>query len=152
MASALISANLEGKHGWLRIQLGALDQQIWLKRTPRPYGGGQWYFRCPVTSGDCTVLWMPSGARKFASRKAWGRQVAYSSQFQTRYDRALTAAQRIRANLGGPDWAGIDETDPPKPKWMRWRTYEHLIDRSRAYETIADVRLFRLIARWGGVD
>jgi len=55
---------------------------------------------------------MPPGARQFASRQAWGRQVAYQSQFQTWYDRALTAGQNLRCKLGGPDWAGYDEFDP----------------------------------------
>ena len=94
---------------------------------------------------------MPPGAKSFGSRQTWGRQVAYSSQFQTRCDRALNAAQAIRARLGGSDWAGIDEFDPPRPKWMRWRTYERLIDRSREYEAVADERLFRIIARWGNL-
>jgi hypothetical protein len=56
--------------------------------------------------------------------------VAYSSQFQSRHDRALTKSQALRAKLGGPDWAGIDEFDPPKPNWMRWKTYNRIVSRA----------------------
>jgi hypothetical protein len=54
------------------------------------------------------------------------------------------ASEALRASLGGSNWAGIDEFDPPKPKWMRWRTYQHVIERSRRYETIADNDYFSL--------
>jgi N-acyl-L-homoserine lactone synthetase len=89
---------------------------------------------------------MPPGAKVFGSRQAW--QVAYSSQFQSRHDRALTKAQSIRSKIGGPERAEIDEFDPPKPKWMRWRTYERLIGRSRRLEAIADLRLLFFMKQW----
>jgi hypothetical protein len=57
----------------------------------------------------------------------------------------LAQAQTISARLGGPDWAEINEFDPPKPKWIRWRTYQDLIDRTRRRETVADERVFILI-------
>jgi hypothetical protein len=60
----------------------------------------------------------------------------------------MAQAQAIRARLGGRDWAGIDEFDPPKPKWMRWRTYQNLIDKSRRLESVADERLFVLVNQW----
>ena len=41
-----------------------------------------------------------------------------------------------------------DEWDlPPKPKWMRWRTYNRLVDRFDAYETILDSGCAELVAR-----
>src|ERR1051326_6183525 len=93
IASGLLTANITGDcEGWVRIQIGSLDQQLKLYRRRRHFGGGQWYFACPVSWRLCSVLWMPPGARRFASREAWRRQVAYSSQFQTRCDRALHAA------------------------------------------------------------
>ena len=56
-------------------------------------------------------------------------------------------AQRLRAKLGGEEWAGYNGDDPPKPKWMRWRTYNHILDRSDRYEAIADRHLIELVAR-----
>jgi hypothetical protein len=144
----LLNADMsDSLSGWLRIEIGELSQTIRLHRLPRHYGGGQWYFSCPYRHIRCSVVWMPPGAKSFASRQAWGRQVAYGSQFQGWYERALTKAQGLRARLGGPDWAGIDETDPPKPKWMRWRTYYQIVARSRDSEAIADQHTFALVAR-----
>ncbi len=148
-AQGLISADLsQATFGWLRIQIGKLDQKIQLVRLSRHFGGGQWYFICPFKNRRCSVVWYPNGARAFGSRQTWGRQVAYSTQFQPRHDRALAKAQAIRVRLGGPKWAGIDELDPPKPKGMRWRTYEQLITRSRQLEAIADARLFSIMNQW----
>jgi|SRR5665213_460306 len=148
----LVSDLTDPFYGWLTIQVGDLNQGIDLERLPRHFGGGQWYFRCPFKHLRCTVLWLPPGARGFGSRQTWGRQVSYSSQFQGRYDRALTKAQALRASLGGPAWAGIDELDPPKPKWMRWRTYQRIVDRSRRLENIADERIFYLAKQWGNLS
>jgi hypothetical protein len=100
IASGLISANMEGTYeGWLRIQIGKLDQ--WIILTPRPchFGGRQWYFVCPVMNRRACVLWKPSGASRFCSRQTWGRQVAYSSQFLDRDNRAHRGKAKIKSRL-----------------------------------------------------
>ena len=67
IASGLITANMEGEHeGWLRIQIGELDQTLILVPRPRHFGGYQWYFVCPVMNRYCSVVWMPPGARRLA--------------------------------------------------------------------------------------
>ena len=53
VASGLITSNMEGSEGWLRIQIGSLDQRIALGALPRPFGGRQSYFKCPVTQRFC---------------------------------------------------------------------------------------------------
>lgn len=133
--------------GSLRIQVGSLDQTIWLSAERRRFDGWQWYFVCPSTGRRASVVWKPPGASRFASRQTWRRQVAYASQFETPHGRALTMAQRLRCKLAGPEWAGLDGTDPPKPKWMRWRTYNRIMDRCDRYEDIADERLLWYAAR-----
>src|SRR6476659_4604311 len=81
IANGVITSNMEGTYGgWLRIQLGKLDQTIILVPKPRHFGGYQWYFVCPAMNRYSSVLWMPPGATRFRSRQAWGRQVAYASQ------------------------------------------------------------------------
>jgi len=148
ICSGTLSASMEYENqGWLRIQIGSLDQHLILVPQARRFGGRQWYFECPRTLERCSVVWKPPGARSFASRKAWGRQVAYSSQFQTWYDRALSQGQALRCKLGGPEWAGYCGDDPPKPKWMRWKTYDRILERSYRYEEIADVRLVQFASR-----
>src|SRR5437868_4487454 len=49
VATGVISADMsDNDEGWLRIQLGGLDQWITLVSRPRHIGGRQWYFVCPV--------------------------------------------------------------------------------------------------------
>jgi hypothetical protein len=150
VVSGWISADMtHPRYGWLRLELGSLDQRIQLKAIPRHFGGRQWYFLCPDTGRRVSVLWKPPGARSFASRHAWGRQVAYGSQFETPRDRALSAAHDIRYRLGGKDFIPICNGIPPKPKWMRWRTYERIVHRCEANEAVCHQHLSGCLARLG---
>jgi hypothetical protein len=36
---------------------------------------------------------------------------------------------------------------PPKPKWMRWRTYNRLVERYDAYEDILNDGIIELMAQ-----
>ena len=135
------------RRGWLRLQFGNLDQWIDLETVPRHFGGRQWYCVCPRTERRVSVLWKPPGSRSFASRQAWGRQVAYGSQFETPRGRALSAAQAIRCKLGGKDYISIDDDMPPKPKWMRWNTYERITRRCETNEAICNLYLLGFLAR-----
>jgi hypothetical protein len=138
------------EEGWLRIQIGRLDQWITLIARPRHFGGWQWFFMCPYLGRRCMVLWMPPGAISFACRQRWGRQVAYASQFGDRISRAHHGKSKIHARLcriGGFD---PDEWEfPPKPKWMRWRTYNGAEEKFNRYEAVLDEGLMRVAARLG---
>jgi hypothetical protein len=117
--------------------MGRFLQQITLVSRPRHFGGQQWFFLCPVTGKLATVLWKPPGASKFCSRQAWGRQVAYRSQFQGASDRAYLGKERIKARLIG-DLDPAEWDLPPKPKWMRWETYNRYVERFDDYERRLD--------------
>jgi hypothetical protein len=107
---------------------------------PHRFEGRQWYFRCPATQHRCSVLWMPLGATRFCSRQAWRKQVAYASQFESASDRASRGQATIKSRLIGncdPD----DWELPPKPRWMRWGTYNRHVQRFESYDSIIDVRL-----------
>jgi hypothetical protein len=138
IASGWISADMRGDvEGLFHIQIGELDQTITLVTFPRYYGGRQWFFVCPVTNRHASVLWLPRGERQFASRKAWPGKVAYSSQFMTPADRAHLGKERIKQRLIGE--LDPEEWDlPPKPKWMRWRTYQRFVERFERYEAMLD--------------
>jgi hypothetical protein len=136
--------------GWFALKVGSLDQRIQLHAAQRHFGGAQLYFVCPVTGRRVSVLWLPPGARRFASRHAWGRQVAYGSQFETPHDRALSTAQDIRHELGGKNYISLFELPPPKTKGMHWRTYEGKLKRLDGYETICSQYDMMLLARLGG--
>ena len=56
------------------------------------------------------------------------------------------SASRIKSRLIGN--LDPDEWDlPPKPKWMRWRTYKRYVERYDAYEAILDYGIAELMAK-----
>jgi hypothetical protein len=149
-AVAVITADLcNPETGWLRCRTEHIDQLITLAACSRHFGGRQWYFVCPVTNKRASVLWKPPGAKQFCSRQAWGRQVAYRSQFLSVYDRGHAGKDKIKARLIG-DLDPDDWELPPKPKWMRWRTYKRLAERFEEYDDMTypdDSTLPALVAK-----
>lgn len=148
MATGSIAADLTGERdGWFQIEVGDVYQRIALVACPRPFGGRQWYFICPQLGGRASVLWRPPGASRFRSRQGWGRHVvAYASQFNDATGRAHLGQSRIKSRLIGNN--DQDEWDlPPKPKWMRWRTYDRLEGRFDHYEAVLNDGTAALVAR-----
>ena len=138
IARGVITADMTDPcHAWFRIAIGGSVQQVDLVSRPRHYCGCQWFFVCPVTGGLAMVLWMPPGAARFCSRQAWGRQVAYRSQFQNASDRAYLGKERIKSRLIG-DLDPAEWDLPPKPKWMRWETCSRYVERFDEYEGLID--------------
>jgi hypothetical protein len=121
----------------VRIRMRGLDQTIELIAQERPFGGCQWYFRCPVLGLCASVLWKPPGAIRFCSREAWGEQVAYHTQFVGQVRRARIGKERTRSRLGSDQKNPVDRYLPPqKPKWMRWSTFERRLERYNRYEEV----------------
>jgi hypothetical protein len=83
----------------------------------------------------------PLGGRHFWSRRAY--ELAYASQRETKYDRALRRARKLRLRLGGDP---TDDEYPDKPPRMRWATYNRLMDRLVAADGVADELAARLLA------
>jgi len=110
-----------------------------LRRSDGVSGGGSHAQRAQQVAGHVQV---------FCSRHAWKWQVAYPSQFETATDRAHRGQAKIKSRLVGA--ANADEWDlPPKPKWMRWRTYHRAAEKFDRYEAILDAG-FALVARLTG--
>jgi hypothetical protein len=149
-ASATITANMMSEHeGYLRIQMQDSEQMIILTPRPRTFGGHQWYFMCPFEDRCCSVLWRPPGATEFRCRQGWGRRVAYASQFLNADSRAHRGKAKIKARLLG-DFDPDEWELPPKPKWMRWRTYNRLVQRFDSYQEILDQGVPELMAKLFG--
>ena len=146
-----VTADMSGEQtGWLRIRLGRLDQCIYLVARPRHFGGRQWFFMCPHLHSRATVLWMPPGAHSFACRERWGRQVAYASQFKDRIARGHRGAAKIKSRLCSVGGFDPDEWElPPKPKWMRWKTYNRMVERFDRYEGMVEEGLLEAVTRLG---
>lgn len=93
------------------------------------------YFVCPVMNRYSSVLWKPPGANRFCSRQTWRRQVAYASKFADPDHRAHIGQAKIKSRLIAD--FDPDECDlPPKPKWMRWRTYDRYVELYDTYDVI----------------
>lgn len=148
VATGTIAADLTGDlDGWFQIEVGDVCQRIALRARPRPFGGRQWYFICPQVGRRASVLWRPPGANRFRSRQGWGaRVVAYQTQFNDATDRAHMGQARIKSRLIGDN--DPDEWNlPPKPKWMRWGTYDRLESRFDHYEAVLDYGIADLLVR-----
>jgi hypothetical protein len=72
--------------------------------------------------------------------------VAYASQFNDATTRAHAGQARIKARLIGD--LDPDEWDlPPKPKRMRWKTYNRFVERFEHYEAKLDYACALLAAK-----
>jgi hypothetical protein len=80
------------------------DYWIQIETTPQPFGGRRWWFVCPRTGRKAAKLYLPNGASTFASRQAY--RLAYRSQRETPYDRALRRAFKLRGKLGADGGVG----------------------------------------------
>ena len=89
---------------------------------------------------------MALGATFVASWHAWGRRAANASQFLDPIGRAWRTKAKVKAALLGDK----DPTEwdlPPKPKGMRWATYERWVARYDAAEEMLDAQLVMAAAR-----
>lgn len=111
------------------------DDFVPLEATRPPFGGLRWWFLCPVTGRRVAKLHLPAGGTIFASRQAFG--LAYESQRDSAIQRSHTRQRRIFAKLG-EEYECFEQPLPPKPKWMRWRTYDRLCAELRAAEEMHD--------------
>jgi hypothetical protein len=97
-----------------------------------------------------SVVWKPPGATRFCSRQTWGRQLAYQSQFNDPTNRAHAGKEKIKSRLIAD--LDLDEWDlPPKPKWMRWKTYRRYEAKFDHYEAILDYGCAALAAKLSGL-
>jgi hypothetical protein len=88
----------------------AIDDKIFLATSRPPFGGLRWWFVCPQLNRRMRKLYLPLGGRHFWSRRAY--ELAYASQRETKYDRALRRARKLRLRLGGDP---ADDEYPDKP-------------------------------------
>jgi hypothetical protein len=117
-----------------------IDDKVYLAATRPHFGGLRWWFVCPQLNTRVRKLYLPLGGRHFWSRRAY--ELAYASQRETKYDRALRRARKLRLRLGSDP---ADDECPDKPPRMRWATYNRLLDKLRAADSVVDERLRRVL-------
>ena len=122
----------------------SFDQRFQLEAEQCHFGGQRWFAICPATGSRAAKLYSLGGAG-FHARNRY-RRVAYRSQrASSAINRTLDRRNRILFNkLKGhdPGWA-------PKPKWMRWKTYDHWKGQLNQAEDGMDAHLAVLISRLG---
>jgi hypothetical protein len=94
----------------------SISERVTLIYKPCNFGGSRPWFQCPRCAKQVAVLYMRSG--RFACRHC--QRVAYSSQSEDVMARTWREQRRIEERIG-EDWQ--------RPKGMRQRTYEWLMDR-----------------------
>jgi hypothetical protein len=110
------------------------NQSVRLSSTACAYGGSRPWFNCPVCSRCIAVLYMRSS--RFACRHC--QRVADRSQSEDARGRIWRKQAKIENRLGD-DWQ--------RPKGMRQRTYEGLLDVLNACEEWRDVTCALMIKR-----
>jgi hypothetical protein len=144
---------MRNSHRWSLERLGSLeirtrdywtgeplkiDDKVYLAPSRSHFGGLRWWFLCPHLNRRVRTLYLPRSGHHFWSRRAY--ELAYASQRETKYDGALRRACKLRLRLGGDP---ADDEYPDKPPRMRWATYDRLLDKLRAADSVADERLRR---------
>lgn len=96
-------------------------RSIQLERQPCNFGGQRPWFRCPDCASRVAILYRADDG-DFRCRSCM--RLNYKVQRESRTDRLLRRAEKIRAKLG---WEpGIANDPEGKPPNMRWKTYHRL--------------------------
>lgn len=125
-------------------------ETIRIARVPCRFGGSRPYFFCPgVVNGIVCgrrVAKLYGAGRYFLCRHCY--RLAYSSQSEGEWERAIRRANKIRDRLGGEP--GMATPFPSKPNGMWRSTYERLRRKAFEAEMVADeafvIRAERLLA------
>jgi hypothetical protein len=99
------------------------DYNIRLVHTKPYYGGKRWWFICPLVGCGRRVSLLYLG-KHFGCRHCYN--LAYECQNKSLAFRLQRKAQKIHESLGGN---GCIDDYVPKPKRMRWKTYNQKMAR-----------------------
>jgi len=156
VASINLRAEAERLHLSYRVRIGGGEWEevaeiVRIVRVPCRLGGARPYFLCPgvVNGVNCgrRVARLHGPGRYFLCRHCY--RLAHASQSESRWDRALRRANKIRQRLGGAP--GMAAPFPARPKGMWQRTYERLREETFEAEMVADeafeTQTMRLLAR-----
>jgi hypothetical protein len=103
---------------------GPQVQRIRIVGEPCHFGGVQWFWICPATGRRVRNLYLPNGGALFLSRDAY--KLRWLTTCSTELEKSHMRMARIAKKLGA-EYQGFSRTPPPRPKWMRWWTYDRLV-------------------------
>ena len=108
-----------------------VEQTVSFDRTPCNYGGHRTWFLCPRCWKRVAVLY--GSGKYFFCRHCY--DLTYSSQQESKPDRLMRKARKIRKKMGGS--GNLIDPFPDKPKNMHWKTYWRLRDRAEHANTLS---------------
>ena len=106
------------------------------------YGGVRQYWQCPNCRRRCEVIVLASGGTYWGCRLCL--RLRYRCQGLPTSDRLQERADKIWARLGAVDTDWV-----PKPKWMRWPTFNHLCAKANSLTSEADAWFIAGLRRFG---
>jgi hypothetical protein len=127
-----------------RVKAGGEDwqtvhQRVPIRWTPCRFAGERPWFVCDVSANGVycgrRVAKLYGAGRLFACRHCY--RLGYAVQRGGPMDRAHLRLARLRRKLAA-DFDGPEGIPPPKPKWMRERTYDRLLQEIEASEDHLD--------------
>ncbi len=120
--SAVVEIN--GHAGLLTLRFTVQGQEVKqdfaIAGTRMRVGGVRWHFKCPDTAKLVRELYFVESERAFRSRHAL--KLTYESQRRAAADRYLVRARKLMRRIGATDFILM----PPRPKYMRRRTYDRI--------------------------
>jgi hypothetical protein len=108
---------------------GPQVQRIGIVSVRCGFGGLRWHWVCPATGRNVRYLYLPNGGTQFLSRAAY--KLRWQTTCSTKLAKSHLRLARIAKKLGA-EYRGFSHEPPPRPKWMRWWTYERLAAEWRA--------------------
>jgi len=110
---------LNSRHRQIGGEWENIEDEIFFTRTPCNYGGNRQWFLCPGCNRRVAVVY---GGKYYRCRHC--HHLTYSSQQESKSDRLMRKARKIRARLG----ASNNLTEPIlfKPKNMHQKTFDRL--------------------------
>jgi hypothetical protein len=127
--------NLLAKEGQLTVMYDAIcddgvkrlvGEQFNIVRAARHFGGSVPYLICPGNGCGRRVSKLYQTTGRFRCREC--SKLVYDCQYESFVDRAARRINKITSKLG------IQEEAAPRPKGMRRKTYEKLLDQLQAIE------------------
>jgi len=88
------------------------------------YGGERAWFVCPDCEIRRNALYLSPGQTRFRCRAC--HNLAYATQQMDPHDRHLQHIRALQGRLDGGGGEYVPWWIPPKPKGMRWETYQRL--------------------------
>ena len=118
----------------------SVRQRVPIRWTPCRFGGERPWFVCDVHANGVycgrRVAKLYGAGRLFACRHCY--RLGYAIQRDGPMDRAHHRLRRLHRKLGA-DYDGPDGIPPRRPKWMRQRTYDRVVQQIEAGEDHLDV-------------